>query len=879
MIRIPPHHYIHVMDTNKSITRLEIGPKMFSFQDHEKIVDGPKKMINIPPRHYCVIRNPIVQNEDGTPVFDDHGEVKVRFGETQVRVQDDLGIHQFKTYKDPFPLYPYEVIEEQVKKCTILKDNEALRLKAIRPFKDERFGGIERFPEDTYQILGPSTYYPFVEEEVVEKVKAFIITNDMVVVLEAIRDTFDSNGTERRAGERWLHTEPGSFIPTVDVTIVDYRQPKVITEKKCIHLRALRTFKDAYGIKRRSGEEWLVTLDISERHLVAPQEEFVGDVQITALSSTEYCYVVNPMKKDGTHRFGEKELRKGECQFFLNPGEYLESGFNQIYVLEENDCLLLKAKSSFEETEEFAGFNREENKEEKGKVRKAGETWMIRGPCNFIPTVNIEILEKRQALPLGDNEGVYVRSKRTGEVRLEKGKQTFILKPDEVLWEKELTSDLEALIGYNESGTQFVPVTIQNGKRVYDYKEPKNYKRIKTTVVKFKAPHNSAVQIFDYKSKNKRVVYGPEMVMLEPYEELTVLRLSGGMPKIEDQIRNCALLLGPDFMKDIIEVETADHAKLNLTLAYNWEFKVDKTNQEESDKLFCIRDFVGDACKAMASRIRGVVSTVNFETFHKHSTEIITVKGGIFSKKDENGETKPFHFKSNNLYITNLDIQSIDPVDEDTRRSLQKSVNLSFEIQTKSQEAQAKHQAARLEQESLGQLERLRIQDEIISTQATKKLLQLQAESESVKTTGIAIAQARAKAEAAQIEGETEVSQAEMKVRADKIRQDAELELLKERYEQEVDMKKQVSELKINHERKLANIESDKFEKTMKSLGQDTIKAMARAGPELQARLLKGLGLKGFMLMDGKNPINLFNAANGFLGSATSSATNGSLQK
>ena len=148
------------------------------------------------------------------------------------------------------------------------------------------------------------------------------------------------------------------------------------------------------------------------------------------------------MNPDGTHRYGERELRKGECQFFLNPGEYLESGFNKIHTLEENDCLLLKAKTSFTD----------------GDVqRKAGEVWMIRGPRNFIPTVDIEILEKRSALPLGDNEGVYVRSKRTGEVRLEKGKQTFILQPDEVFWNKELSQDVETLIAYNHSGTNFIP--------------------------------------------------------------------------------------------------------------------------------------------------------------------------------------------------------------------------------------------------------------------------------------------------------------------------------------------------------------------------------------------------------------------------------------
>jgi len=40
---------------------------------------------------------------------------------------------------------------------------------------------------------------------------------------------------------------------------------------------------------------------------------------------------------------------------------------------------------------------------------------------------------------------------------------------------------------------------------------------------------------------------------------------------------------------------------------------------------------------------------------------------------------------------------------------------------------------------------------------------------------------------------------------------------------------------------------------------------MARAGPEMQAKLLQGLGLKGFLVTDGKNPINLFNTAQGMI--------------
>jgi len=49
-------------------------------------------------------------------------------------------------------------------------------------------------------------------------------------------------------------------------------------------------------------------------------------------------------------------------------------------------------------------------------------------------------------------------------------------------------------------------------------------------------------------------------------------------------------------------------------------------------------------------------------------------------------------------------------------------------------------------------------------------------------------------------------------------------------------------------------------------LGADTIASIAQAGPRMQAELLKGLGLKSFMITDGNSPINLFNTAQGLVG-------------
>ena len=47
--------------------------------------------------------------------------------------------------------------------------------------------------------------------------------------------------------------------------------------------------------------------------------------------------------------------------------------------------------------------------------------------------------------------------------------------------------------------------------------------------------------------------------------------------------------------------------------------------QDEAAKLFCVSDFIGDMCKAIGSRIRGAVSSVSFDDFHKNSARIIKV--------------------------------------------------------------------------------------------------------------------------------------------------------------------------------------------------------------------------------------------------------------
>jgi major vault protein len=816
VVRIKPHAYIHILDNNSNVARLEVGPQTYTRKEHEQIVVPPREMIMIPPRHYCIISNPIVRDAEGVAQFDEYGNARLRHGDQEVRFE-----------QKPFALYPGEVLFGKVTALQVVAANAALRLRAIRDFVDA--GDVRRQAGEEWLFPGPGTYIPRIDVQVVEIIRAQILKDNEALRLRARRAQIDSRGKQRQAGEEWLHRDSGAYLPNVDEEIVGHIEAKILTDKKALHLRATQTFVDVFGHERKAGSEWLVTLDDTETHIPDIYEEVVKEVPITTLSNRQFCVVVDYVDEHGVVQWGKRQLRQGERSFFLQPGERLENGIQNIYVLRSDEALLLRAVEPYED--KFAK-----------KMRQPGELWLVPGAAEFVPEVSVEIVEKRRQIPLDKNEGIYVRNIGNGSIRSVIG-ESYMLQPDEELWEKPLPDEVESLLSL--------------GPREYKGKGTRT--RDRTRVVTYRAPHNSAVQVHDYKTNKSRVVFGPDLVMLEPDEQFTVLSLSGGKPKVQDQIKSLCLLLGPDFMTDIVTVETSDHARLSLQLAYNWMFEFDRDNADEVSKLFGVPDFVGDATKAIASRVRGAVAASGFDNFHRQSATII--HQAVFGASN-----KVFKFTANNLVITNIDIQSVEPVDQRTRDSLQKSVQLAIEITTKSQEAAARHEAERKNQAATGRLEIQKINDEAKAEAERVELLRLQAMTISVEATGQATADAVAKSDAALIVGKSEVEQAKLRTDALRIKLAAELEQLKSRQKAEIDHRTQLNELELAKAEELAQIESAKFKQIVDSIGADTITAIAQAGPEMQAKLLGGLGLQGFMITDGNSPINLFGAAQGFIG-------------
>ena len=173
-------------------------------------------------------------------------------------------------------------------------------------------------------------------------VTASIISIGHALRIRALRNMKDQTGTDRVAGEEWIVKETGTYMPGPYEEIVKMLKATVLTDKKAVHLRALDNFTDFMGKERKTGEEWLITNAETQAIIPSVHAEIIQNVNITTLSSREYCVIENYVDETGANQLGKKILRRGECSFFLHPGEILVDGVMNVHVLSEDMGLVLE---------------------------------------------------------------------------------------------------------------------------------------------------------------------------------------------------------------------------------------------------------------------------------------------------------------------------------------------------------------------------------------------------------------------------------------------------------------------------------------------------------------------------------------------------------
>jgi major vault protein len=152
------------------------------------------------------------------------------------------------------------------------------------------------------------------------------------------------------------------------------------------------------------------------------------------------------------------------------------------------------------------------------------------------------------------------------------------------------------------------------------------------------------------KSGERRIVQGPQTVLMEYDEEPQVLELSTGKPKTTDKLEKTVFLrVHANKVGDIIDAQTKDFCQFKIKLSYRVHFEGD------SKKWFDVENYVKFLCDNMRSRVKNEVLKYTAQEFFAQGTEIL--RDLILGPSSEDGTPrKGTFFAENGMRIYDVEV-------------------------------------------------------------------------------------------------------------------------------------------------------------------------------------------------------------------------------
>lgn len=339
-LELQENHFMHVKERPTGNIRCEIGPKMVNIGPNEMVQRPPQPLIEIPPDHFCVVRNPVRKNAFGNVLLGDKDKLKLRYGDKDVR------LHSYGS----FALFPGEQLVEPVQRMQQVPEGQALQLRALRAFLDKSPylpNPMWRVSGDTWLFMGPAQYLPHAEAEVVGLVTPIVIQPNTALELKATNDFIDNkSGKLRNKGDVWLVRQTGPFLAGLDEEAVQVKTGHDVTITEALHVRAETNLTDAFGIQRSTGDEWLVTTRNKIVYIPEINETVVGIVQPTHVTSMQFCVLEERVRED-EKEFKHRKVVQGDKKFFLQPNQRLVIKPSPKFVLNAGEALELKVMEPF----------------------------------------------------------------------------------------------------------------------------------------------------------------------------------------------------------------------------------------------------------------------------------------------------------------------------------------------------------------------------------------------------------------------------------------------------------------------------------------------------------------------------------------------------
>ena len=517
-----------------------------------------------------------------------------------------------------------------------------------------------------------------------------------------------------------------------------------------------------------------------------------------------------------------------------------------------------------------------EYKDDNGTVHPVGEELFITGNDQMIyyprpehAVINYDNKMMHHAIAIPEGEGRYIMNRLTGEISTVRGPRMYLPDPrTEVvvkrklsqkqceLWYPGNTDALEYNINLSEktvekaakknvdldmfafSAMASMDSTLANLEAKANISRGTSYTKPRTItldnkfegVVSIDVWTGYAVNVIS-KDGTRKIVRGPQTILLDYDQTLEVLELSTGRPKTTDNlIKTVFLRHENNKVSDIINVETKDFVKAAVKVSYCVDF-----DPEYQSKWFSVENYIKFMCDRERARIKRAAKEYTIEEFWANYGDI--VRNVAIDAHEGERTHEGLFFPENGMYVNDCEVLSIS-VDPSIEKLLiqhqHDAVRKNLELASANKQAEVAKAMSVAEKAMMAlESEKLRNKMALQEVEATQKL-EIQAKINRQNEAEKLAAKQAEKDMQALIDVIAESSRA---------RKEAE-------FQQTMAHEKQEQAQNVAHERELADIEKAKNEAyaatvatIMGSISEDLIAAISAGSKSaLTAEMVKNVG-------------------------------------
>lgn len=165
------------------------------------------------------------------------------------------------------------------------------------------------------------------------------------------------------------------------------------------------------------------------------------------------------------------------------------------------------------------------------------------------------------------------------------------------------------------------------------------------------------------KSGKRRVVTGPDTILLDYDESLEVLELSTGKPKNTDNLQKTVYLRTQNNkVSDIVNITTKDRVQVTLKLSYRVNF------EGEPEQWFSVENYVKFLCDHCRSVLKGSAQKRPVSDYDSDGVDI--VRDTLLGKAGQDGSRTGLLFKENGMRVTDVEVLGIEVSDQTIAKML-----------------------------------------------------------------------------------------------------------------------------------------------------------------------------------------------------------------